>query len=166
MPTRRRPKKGGDANRKTARALLDFKDGFTAGEVKLLLAVATGASLAAIQGRRFREKFPDLAAVFALGPQDRAGTRRNARRPSRVGENAPERRDALRGATGRARGGGKNPCTDGGEGGMILHVPADAANSAEVRDRDTIQDHFAHAFRPSPLAASLTDSRGRFASQR
>ena len=128
MPTRRRSKKkGGDANRKTARALLDFKDGLTAGEVKLLLAVATGASLAEIQGRRrFREKFPDLAAVLALGPQDHAGTRRNARRPSRVGENAPERRDALRGATGRARGGGKNPCTDGGGGGMILHVPANA----------------------------------------
>lgn len=75
MPTRRRPKKGGDANRKTARALLDFKDGFTAGEVKLLLAVATGESLAAIQGRHFAEKFPDLAAVLATGPQERAGTR-------------------------------------------------------------------------------------------
>ncbi len=75
MPTRRRLKKGGDANRKTARALLDFKDGLTAGEGKLLLAVATEKSLAAIQGRRFREKFPDLAAVLSLEPQGRVGAR-------------------------------------------------------------------------------------------
>ncbi|MBQ6245671.1 MAG: hypothetical protein IJK04_02305 [Kiritimatiellae bacterium] len=81
MPTRRRSKKGGEASqlpdccRKTARLLLDFKDGLTAGEVKLLLAVATGKSLAAIQGRKFAEKFPDLAAVLSLGPQERAGTR-------------------------------------------------------------------------------------------
>ncbi len=76
MPTSRRSKKkGGDANRKTARALLDFKDGLTAGEVKLLWSVATGACLAAIQGRQFVEKFPDLAAVLALGPQGRVGAR-------------------------------------------------------------------------------------------
>lgn len=81
MPEKHRLKKGGDAGRlpdccrKSARSLLDFKDGLTAGEVKLLLAVATGKSLAAIQGRKFAEKFPDLAAVLSLGPQERAGTR-------------------------------------------------------------------------------------------
>ncbi len=105
MPEKHRSKKGGDAGRlpdccrKTARSLLDFKDGLTAGEIKLLLAVATGASLATIQGRQFVEKFPDLAAVLGMGrgarPQRAAGLRRNARRPSRVVEDTPERRDAL-----------------------------------------------------------------------
>lgn len=33
---------------------------------------------------------------------------------------------------------------------------------AEVRDRDTIKTISPRAFRPSPLAASLTDSRGAF----
>lgn len=99
MPEKHRLKKGGEASqlpdccRKTARSLLDFKDGLTAGEVKLLLAVATGESLAAIQGRQFAEKFPDLAAVLGMGrgarPQRAAGLRRNARRPSRVVEDAP-----------------------------------------------------------------------------
>ncbi len=170
MPTRRRPKKGGDANRKTARALLDFKDGLTAGEVKLLLAVATGESFAAIQGRKFAEKFPDLAAVLGMGrgarPQRATETRRGAQNRAEAVEGSRGRPGAAgraeRGRRGRRTPPAEKACTDGGEGGMILHVPADAANSAEVEDRDTIKTISPRAFRPSPLAASSTDSRGAF----
>ena len=65
----------------------------------------------------------------------------------------------------RGRGVGlpaEKACTDGGEGGMILHVPGGCRNLAEVEDRDTIKTISPRAFRPSPLAASSTDSRGAF----
>ena len=101
MPEKHRLKKGGEASqlpdccRKTARSLLDFKDGLTAGEVKLLLAVATGESLAAIHGRQFVEKFPDLAAVLGMGrgarPQRATETRRGAQ----------NRAEAVEGSRGR-----------------------------------------------------------------
>ena len=118
MPEKHRSKKGGDAGRlpdcfrirKSARSLLDFKDGLTAGEIKLLLAVATGASLAAIHGRQFVEKFPDLAAVLGMGrgarPQRATETRRGAQNRAEAVEGSrgsPERRDALRGAAGCPR---------------------------------------------------------------